>query len=90
MFLFINSIAVSLFFLELSFGCNPAFYFSMGKSYKDISPPHVSVIAGNILITIIRFSHSHLLLASNSIFMIDFLNLGTNQISRNVNKHYYS
>ena len=32
-FAFINAIAVSFFLLQLSFVCNPAFYFNMGKSY---------------------------------------------------------
>ena len=43
------------------------------KSYEDIydSPPHVSVITGNILITIIRFTRYHLLLASSNTFMTD-------------------
>ena len=61
------------------------------KSYEDIylSPPHVSVTTGNILITIIRFAHYHVLLASNSTFMTDSMSLGTIQISRKLNEHYY-
>ena len=35
------------------------------------SPPHVSSIARNIPITIIRFARYHLLLAYNSTFMTD-------------------
>ena len=31
---FITSNAVSLFLLEISFACNPAFYFNMGKTTK--------------------------------------------------------
>ena len=46
-------------------------------------------ITGNILITIIRFALYHLLLASNSTFMTDSMFLGTNQICRSVNEHYY-
>ena len=53
------------------------------------SPPHISVITGNILITTIRFARYHLLLASNSFFMTDSLYLGTIQISRNLNERYY-
>ena len=61
------------------------------KSYEDIhhSPPHVSIITGNILMTIIRFSRYHLLLTSNSTFMADSMYLGTIQICWNLNKHYY-
>ena len=67
---FINTIAVILFLLQLSFACNPAFYFNMKKSYKAIyhSPPYVSIIIGNILIWIKTFAHSHLLLASSSTY----------------------
>ena len=39
------------------------------------SLPHVSVIRRNILITIKRFSHHHLLPASNSTFMTDWCNV---------------
>ena len=62
-----------------------------GKSYENIyhSPPHVSVIKGNILIMIIRFARYHLQLPSNSLFMNDSLYLGTIQIWRNLNEHYY-
>ena len=49
------------------------------------SAPHVSIITVNILITIIRFVRYHLLLASNSTFMTDFLYL--HQICRNLNEH---
>ena len=50
---FINTITVNLFLLQLLFACNPALYLNIGKSYYDMhhSPPHVSVIKGNILIT---------------------------------------
>ena len=89
--LLIKTVSVSLFLLQLSFAYNPAFYFNMGKMYEDIyhSPPHVFVITGNILITIIRFARYHLLLASNSTFMTDSMYLGTIQICHNLNKHYY-
>ena len=42
---------------------------NLEKSYEAVyhSPPHVSAITGNILITIKRFAHYHLL-ASNSTF----------------------
>ena len=53
------------------------------------SPLQVSVITGNILITIIRFACYHLFLASNSTFMTDSLYLGTIQICRNLNEYYY-
>ena len=60
------------------------------KSFEDIYPsPHISVVTGNILITIItiiRLAHYHLLLASNSTFMTDSLYLGTIQICRNRRK----
>ena len=39
------------------------------------SLPHVSVITKNILITIKRFSHHHLLPASNSTFMTDWFHV---------------
>ena len=68
-----DAITVNFFLLQLSFACNPAFYFNMGKIYKHIyhSSPHVSVFTGNILITIIRFALSDLWLASNINFMTD-------------------
>ena len=52
------------------------------KSYKHIyhSPPHVSVVTGNTLITIIRFARYYLLLVSNSTFMTDSKYLSTIQI----------
>ena len=60
------------------------------KSYEDIySLPQVSVIIGNIVIAIIRFARNHVLLASNSTFMTDSMYLGTIQICRNLNEHYY-
>ena len=53
------------------------------KSYEEIyhSPSHVSVITGNILITIIRFAHYYLLPVFNSAFMTDSLYLGTIQMN---------
>ena len=83
--------ALNLFLLRFSFAYYPAFYFNMRKSYKDIShsPLHDSVITENILITIVRFARYHLLLASNNTFMTDSLYLGTIQICRNLNEHYY-
>ena len=63
------------------------------------SPPHVSL--ENILITKIRFARYHPLLASSSAFMTNSLHLGTTrmlerliflgtvQIWRNLNEHYY-
>ena len=69
------------------------------KSYEDIynSSPHyfrhysviISVITGNILIKIIRFACDHIVLASNSTFITDSMYLGTIQICRNLNEHYY-
>ena len=47
----------------------------MKKSFEEIYVsviPHVSVITENILITIIRFTRYHLMLASNSTFTTDF------------------
>ena len=60
------------------------------KSYEDIyhSLPHVSVITGNILITIIKFSRYHVHLAPSSTFMTDSMYLGKIQIFRNWNEHY--
>ena len=84
----------SKFILTSAFICLQFSFLSQhGKnSYEDIyhSPPHVSVIAGNILITIIRFASYHLLLlASNSTFMTDSMYLGIIQICWNLNEHYY-
>ena len=53
------------------------------------APPHISVIKGNILITIIRFTHYHLLLASNTTVMTDSQSLGTIQICQNLNEHHH-
>ena len=52
-----------------------------GKSYEDIyhSPPHASVIIGNILIRIIRFSAT--------ISLLPALYVGTIQICRNLTEH---
>ena len=64
-----------------SFYYPSAFYFSMGKKlwrYIYNSPPHVSVITGNILITRIKFARYHLLLATNSTFLADSMYLGCN------------
>ena len=63
----------------------------MGKSYEDTyhSPSHISVITGSILVTIIRFVHYRLLLASNITFMANSLHLGTIQIWQNLNERYY-
>ena len=77
----------SNFVLQLSFAYNPAFYFNNGKNYEGIydSSPHVSLIARNILIVIVRFAcyqHHH---ASNSTFMTDSMYLGTIQICQNLN-----
>ena len=54
------------------------------KSYEGIyhSPPHVSVITGNILIMMTRFAHYYLLLASNSTLMTDSQYFDTIQIWR--------
>ena len=67
---FINTITVSLLLLQLSFICN------IGKNlWRHIyhSPPNISVITENIVITTIRFACYHSLLASNSTFMTDSL-----------------
>ena len=53
------------------------------------SPPHVSFITENILITKIRFACYHLLLTSNNTFMTDSMYLGTIQMCQNLNEHYY-
>ena len=60
---FINAIAASLFVRHLSSPCNPAFYFNTGKKLRTQYhfPPHVSIITGNILITIITFACYYLL-----------------------------
>ena len=54
----INAIAVSFVLLQLSFACNPAFFSTWEKSYKDIyhPSPYLPGITENILITI-RFIH---------------------------------
>ena len=64
---------------------------TLEKSYYDIyhSPPHVSVITGNILITIIRFARYYILLTSDSTFITDSQYLRTIQICRNLNEHHY-
>ena len=51
-FAFINTIAVILFVLQLSFPAIPRFVSTWEKSYEHIyhSPPHVPVITGAILI----------------------------------------
>ena len=64
------------------------------KRFKDIyrSPPHISVVTGNIvirIITIIRFARYRLLLTSSSTFINDPMYLDTIQICRNLNEHYY-
>ena len=61
------------------------------KCYEYIyhSPPHVSVITGNILITKMRLASYHLLLASSSTVMTDSMYFGTIQICQNLNKHCY-
>ena len=89
--LLIKTHAVSCFLLQLSFVYNQAFFFNIGKKNEDIycSPLYVSIITGNILIMIIRFTCYHLLLASNSVFMTDSMYLGTIQISQNLNEHCY-
>ena len=74
--------------LQNSFAYNLVFYFNMGNEDIYHSPPHVSVITGNILITIIRFARYHLL-ASNSTFMTDSMYLGIIQICQNLNEYYY-
>ena len=89
--IFVNAIAVCLY-SYFSF-LLPAIQLvsTWGKSYEDVcrSPSYVSVITGNILITIARFACYHLLLASNSTFMTDSKYLGTFPIQRNLNKHRY-
>ena len=83
----------SKFILTSAFICLQSSFFisTWGKSYESIntSTPHVSVITGNILITIIRFARYHFLLASSSTFITDSLYLGTIQIWWNLNEHYY-
>ena len=46
--------------------------------------------SGNILITLKRFSHYRLLLASSSTFMTDSTYLGTIQICWNLHEHYFN
>ena len=74
----------SKFIRTSTFICQQSsFLFQHGKkNYEHIyhSPLHVSGIAENILKTIIRFAHYHLLLASNSTFMTDSQYLGAIQI----------
>ena len=66
------------------------FISTWGKSYehKYHSPPYVSLITGDILITIIRFACYHPLLNINSTFLTDSKYLGTIQIWRNLNEHH--
>ena len=60
------------------------------KTYILLHMFHVSVITGNILITIKKFARYHVLLASNSILMTDSMYLGTIQICRNLNQAVHS
>ena len=60
-----------------------------GPCFQTIFQFLMAMIIGNIPITIIRFARYHLLLASNSTFMTDFMCLGTIQICKNLNEHYY-
>ena len=52
-------------------------------------PPHISVVTGNVLMSIIRFACYSLLLAFYSSFMPDFKYLRTIQIWRNLDEYYY-
>ena len=62
----------------------------MGKKlWRHILFSTTCFISGYILITIIRFSHYHLLLASNNTFTTDSRYLGTIQICRILNDHCY-
>ena len=76
--------AISLFLLQLSFACNPAFYFNMEKKlWRRISFCSTCFCYyKKYEKTIIRFTCYHLLLSSNSTFMTKSLNLGTIQIWR--------
>ena len=53
------------------------------------SPPRVSIITKNILITVIRFACYYLLLAFNSTLMTDSWYLCAIQIWWNLNEHQY-
>ena len=74
-----NAIAVSLFLLQFLLALFQYVKKAM-KIYIYIynSPPHVSVVTGNILITRIKFTRYHLLLATNSTFLVDSMYLGCN------------
>ena len=76
--------------LHFSFTCNPDFYFNVRKSYEETyhSLTHVSVITGNILITIIIFVRYHLRLASTISFMTDSMHLGIIHICLNLSENY--
>ena len=49
------------------FTYNPAFYFNMGQKCWRHAPSHISVITGNIPITVIRFARYHPLLSKLTI-----------------------
>ena len=57
--------------------------------FEDFEPTPKTFLATPLLTTIIRFARYHLLLASNSTFMTDYIYLGTIQISRNLNEHFH-
>ena len=83
---FYNAITVSLFLLQLSFACNPAFYFNMRKKlWRNIS----SSSRFYRKYSIIRFSGLHRLLASSSNVMTDSQYLGAIQIRKNLNEHHH-
>ena len=87
-FTFITSNAVSLFLLEISFACNPAFYFNMGKTTKTyIILLHMFLLLqkhpNNDLPAIILCLLPTTLL-SNSTFMTDSLYLGLIQMNTTI------
>ena len=63
------------------FTYNPAFYFNMGQKCWRHAPSHISVITGNIPITVITFAHDHPLLPSNSTFITDSIYLDLSKLT---------
>ena len=63
------------------FTYNPAFYFNMGQKCWRHAPSHISVIAGNIPITVIRFAHYHPLLPPSSTFITDSMYLDLSKLT---------
>ena len=63
------------------FTYNPAFYFNMGQKCWRHAPSHISVITGNIPITVIRFARYHPLLPASSTFITDSMYLDLSKLT---------